>query len=167
MCKKRLREHTVDILASEFYYRYTMGLLDSLFGKKQTAADPTPSETPYRKILVVEDDKDLRDFYCELLVSEGYTVSSAENGQLGLDAVIAQKPDLVLLDLMMPVMDGKTMLHNMRQQNGLKYTPVIVLTNAGDADSIRQTKTFDNANEFLIKANITPDVLLQKIRTLI
>jgi CheY-like chemotaxis protein len=143
-----------------------MGIFDSfshLLGNKQDSATVAPT----KKILVVEDDKELRDFYSELLTSEGFSVVTAENGQLGLDAVKAQKPDLVLLDLMMPVMDGKTMLHTMREMPEFKTTPVIVLSNAGDADSIRQTKFFDNANDFLIKSNIAPNELINKIRTFI
>ena len=143
-----------------------MGIFDSfsnLLGNKQSSATTAPS----KRILIVEDDKELRDFYTELLTSEGFTVTTAENGQLGLDAVTSQKPDLVLLDLMMPVMDGKTMLHTMREIPEFKNTPVIVLSNAGDADSIRQTKFFDNANDFLIKSNIAPNELINKIRTFI
>jgi CheY-like chemotaxis protein len=143
-----------------------MGIFDSLsnlLGNKQSSATPAPS----KKILIVEDDKELRDFYTELLTTEGFSVTTAENGQLGLDAVTSQKPDLVLLDLMMPVMDGKTMLHTIREMPEFKTTPVIVLSNAGDADSIRQTKFFDNANDFLIKSNIAPNELINKIRTYI
>lgn len=67
---------------------------------------------------------------------------------------------------MMPVMDGKTVLHTIRGIPEFKYTPVIILTNAGDADTIQRTKTFDNADEFLIKANINPDQLLTKVKSL-
>jgi DNA-binding response OmpR family regulator len=148
-----------------------MGIFDSLsnlLGSKQNnTASSLPEAAPLKKVLVVEDDKDLRDFYAELLTSEGFAVITAENGQLGLDAVTSQKPNLVLLDLMMPVMDGKTMLHSMREIPEFKTTPVIVLSNAGDADSIRQTKFFDNANDFLIKSNIAPNDLIQKIKTFI
>jgi CheY-like chemotaxis protein len=143
-----------------------MGIFDSLsnlLGNKQSSVTPAPS----KKILIVEDDKELRDFYTELLTTEGFSITTAENGQLGLEAVTSQKPDLVLLDLMMPVMDGKTMLHTMREMPEFKTTPVIVLSNAGDADSIRQTKFFDNANDFLIKSNIAPNELINKIRTYI
>ncbi|HSX09333.1 MAG TPA: response regulator transcription factor [Candidatus Saccharimonadales bacterium] len=147
-----------------------MGLfskLTSLIGNsKQPQAVPNPlPPAPPKKILIVEDDKDIRDSYSELLSSEGYTVITAENGQAGLDAVTSQKPNVVMLDLMMPIMDGKTMLHLMRQIPEFKKTPVIVLTNAGDAENIRDTKFFDNANDFLVKANTAPDEILNKIRT--
>jgi two-component system response regulator MprA len=146
-----------------------MGLfnkLTSLVGNKQPDASltPPPPATP-KKVLIVEDDKDIRDFYSDLLTSEGYTVVTAENGQIGLDAVQSQKPDIVMLDLMMPVMDGKTMLHRMRQIPEFAKTPVMVLTNAGDAENIRDTKFFDNANDFLIKANVVPDEILRRIKS--
>lgn len=148
-----------------------MGFFDSLLNNKKEPQQP-PAQTSLKpiaaqkKIVIVEDDKDLRDFYEELLVSEGYSVITAENGQLGLDAIKTHDPGLVLLDLMMPVMDGKTVLHTIRGIPEFKYTPVIILTNAGDADTIQQTKTFDNADEFLIKANINPDQLLTKVKSL-
>lgn len=149
-----------------------MGLLDkvsSLLGSTPTKDSQTTPQTPPvvqpKKILIAEDDKDLRDFYDEFFTSEGFTVITADNGQLGLEAVISQKPDVIILDLMMPVMDGKEMLHRLRSLPESQKTPVLVLTNAGDADNIRQTKFFDNANDFLIKANITPGELLARIKS--
>jgi CheY-like chemotaxis protein len=68
---------------------------------------------------------------------------------------------------MMPVMDGKTMLRTLRGLPGFEKLPVIILTNAGDIDSIRETKLFGNANAFLIKANVTPQDIVQNIRTYI
>lgn len=143
-----------------------MGLFDKLLGSDSGNKPQASPVVQSKKILVVEDDKDLRDFYSELLESEGFTVLTAENGQIGLEAVKSQKPDIVLLDLMMPVMDGKEMLHQMRSLPASSKTPVLVLTNAGDADNIRQTKFFDNANDFLIKSNITPDELLTRIKSM-
>jgi len=140
--------------------------LSSLVGSTPpTKPLPAGVTTPPKKILIVEDDTYLRDVYSELIKSEGFAVITAENGQLGLQTVVSQKPDLVLLDLMMPVMDGKSMLHQMRSMEEFKKTPVIVLTNAGDADNMRETQFYDNANAFLIKANITPDEIITRIKT--
>jgi len=138
--------------------------LSSLVGNKPQTAPPEAE--PAKKVLIVEDDKYLRDVYSELLRSEGFLVVTAENGVLGLQAVVSQKPDAVLLDLMMPLMDGKTMLHQMRAMEGFKRTPVLILTNAGDSDLMRETQS-DNANAFLIKANITPDEIVKRIKTFI
>jgi CheY-like chemotaxis protein len=143
-----------------------MGFLDKLVGNSKTKQVTAPLAPP-KKVIVVEDDKELRDFYSELLTSEGFVVLTAENGQLGLQTITAQKPDLVLLDLMMPVMDGKMMLHKMRNIPEFAKTPVIILTNAGDADNMRQTQYFDNANAFLIKANVSPEEIINRVKTFI
>jgi CheY-like chemotaxis protein len=65
---------------------------------------------------------------------------------------------------MMPVMDGKVMLKRLREMPEFKTLPVIVLTNAGDVDTIRETKSYYNASDFLIKSNVTPDDILNKVR---
>lgn len=149
-----------------------MGIFDkftSLFINKNTTDVVQPKkDTPLPKmILIVEDDKYLREFYAEYLAKEGFRILTAENGQTGLETVISQKPDIVLLDLMMPIMDGKTMLHKMRAIPEFTHTPVVILTNAGDAENIRQTQLFDNANAFFIKSNVTPDEILSKVRSFI
>lgn len=144
-----------------------MGLLDKLVGNSDDKKVATPvTVAPQKKVIIVEDDKELRDFYSELLSSEGFTVLTAENGQIGLQTITEQHPDLVLLDLMMPVMDGKMMLHKMRNIPEFAKTPVIVLTNAGDADNMRQTQFFDNASAFLIKANVNPEEIVNRVKAL-
>lgn len=160
----------VDIFLNSHYDKEGMGLFDklsSLVGNKTVinSANAPKAAPPPKKILIAEDDKYLRDFYSELLTGEGFNVVTAENGIQGLEMIKSQKPDIVMLDLMMPIMDGKTMLHQMRAIPEFKKTPVIVLTNAGDADNIRQTQFFDNANDFLIKSNVTPDEILARIKT--
>jgi DNA-binding response OmpR family regulator len=147
-----------------------MGIFNKILGEdalnnQQSEAAPVPATQ--KKALIVEDDKYLRDFYAELLTTNGLQVITADNGQAGLEMLSAQKPDIVLLDLMMPVMDGKSMLHKMREIPEFKYTPVIILTNAGDADNMRQTQRYDNANAFMIKANVSPEEILTQIKNLI
>lgn len=149
-----------------------MGLFDNikvLVGSTPQTAQPQPSSpaSVSKKILIVEDDQYLRDFYRELLQGEGYTMITAENGQLGLEAVQTQKPDLVLLDLMMPIMDGKTMLHQIRSIPEFQSLPVIILTNAGSVDNMRDTQFYDKANGFLIKSNTNPEEIIMSIKSLI
>lgn len=149
-----------------------MGLLDNLqilVGNKKAVEQSTPTPTPQtqsKKILIVEDDKLLREFYVELMQRQGYTVLTAENGQIGLDTIQAEKPNLVLLDIMMPIMDGKTMLHRVRQIPEFKTLPVIVLTNAGDTETMRETQYYDNANAFLIKSNVNPEEIIRMVKSL-
>lgn len=142
----------------------------TLFGgkKPETPQAPLqPSSTQNKKILIVEDEKDLRDFYTELLRGEGYEIITAANGQEGLELALAQNPRLILLDLMMPVMDGKTMLHTLRQNPAGKLIPVIVLTNAGDDENMRYVKLYEGVDDFLIKSNVTPDDITAKIKSIV
>jgi DNA-binding response OmpR family regulator len=144
-----------------------MGIIDKVIGNPNSSTENPTNTSAKKKVLIVEDDQYLKDFYQELLTSAGYDVLTAVNGQEGLEKVVAQKPSLILLDIMMPVMDGKSMLHKMREIEEFKYTPVIILTNAGDADNMKQTMRYDNANAFLIKSNITPDELLSAVKNFV
>jgi DNA-binding response OmpR family regulator len=149
-----------------------MGLFDNikiLSGKKIEEVIPentyvTPAK---KKVLIVEDEKMLSDALAYKLTNSGFTVLTAENGEIGLETAVAQKPDIILLDLMMPIMDGKTMLRKLRDFPQFKTLPVIILTNAGDVHNMMETKTYYNANDFLIKSNITPDLVVKKIRDLV
>ena len=146
-----------------------MGFLDNLFGNKKNSAEPNdpaalPQNLQKKKVLIVEDEKLLANALESKFRHENFDVLRAENGQEGLTMTMANHPDIILLDLMMPVMDGKTMLHKLREIPEFKALPVVVLTNAGEVDNMRETKTFDNASAFLIKSNVNPDDILQVVR---
>jgi CheY-like chemotaxis protein len=83
-----------------------------------------------KTILVVDDEFSIVDAVCEILAWEGYRAVGAENGKAGLVAMAQERPDLVLLDFMMPVMDGVQMLHAMRQHPEYRHIPVIMVTAA-------------------------------------
>lgn len=141
----------------------------NIFSKKTHEEFPQPAAPlpPSKKVLVVEDDESIRSLYADILRAENYEVITAENGQVGLDQIQKTHPNLLLLDLMMPVMDGKTLLRTLRAMPEFKELPVIVLTNAGDVDSMKETKFYSNANAFLIKANVTPEDIIQNVKTYI
>ena len=147
-----------------------MGFLNTI--KEIVKADPIVSEstpiatsaTPLKKVLIVEDEKSISDALVEVFKSEGFDAITAENGKVGLEVIAAQKPEIVLLDLMMPVMDGKTMLMKLRDLEEFKKLPVIILTNAGDAENMKDTKLYGGASEFLIKANVNMGELVQKVK---
>ena len=122
---------------------------------------------PRKTVLIVEDEPSLANALELKLTKEGFNVLKAANGQIGLDLAISNKPDIILLDLVMPVMDGKTMLHKLRDIPDFKNLPVIVLTNAGDTDNIRETKVYDNASAFLIKSNVSTNEIVEAINDLI
>jgi DNA-binding response OmpR family regulator len=143
-----------------------MGLFDNtkiLFGIKKVQATETP---PPKKILIVEDEKSLGDSLETKLKEEKFIVLRAENGEAGLKTAVAEKPDVVVLDLVMPVMDGKTMLHELRKIPGFEKLPVIVLTNVGTVDNMRDTKFYDGASDFLIKTNVTLDEVASRVKQL-
>jgi len=79
-------------------------------------------------VLVVDDDRDIRDALAQILVEEGFEVAEAANGAQALDAIGRKVPDLVLLDLMMPVMNGWEVLQTLRQSSELAALPVVVLS---------------------------------------
>lgn len=137
--------------------------LQALSGKKKEAA----GSAEHKRILIVEDEKPLADALEGELQSEGFDTAKAENGQKGLEKMETFKPHLILLDLIMPVMDGKTMLRKLRGMSEYKYLPVIVLTNAGEVENIHETQTFDNAVEFLVKSNVTMDSIVQRVKMLV
>jgi CheY-like chemotaxis protein len=152
-----------------------MGFFNNLlaiFGKKTPAAEQSSTQPDQqvpskKKVLIVEDEKLLADALETKFAHENFDVFKAENGQIGLDLAQAKKPDIILLDLMMPVMDGKTMLHKLREIQEFKFLPVVVLTNAGDVDNIRETKRYDNASAFLIKSNVNPDDIVQVVKDIL
>lgn len=151
---------------SKFYDYVSMSIfndLQILLGIKKNVPPQTPQE-PRRKVLIVEDDKSLAGALKDAFISAGFEVLHAENGQVGLDMAKTKRPDIILLDLIMPVMNGRVMLRKLREIEELKRLPVIVLTNAGEIENIRQTVTFDNAIEFLIKSNVSLDEVVEKVK---
>ncbi len=88
------------------------------------------------KVLVIEDEPAIRDTLVEILESEGYAVSSAEHGAAGLAAARAHHPHLILLDLMMPVMDGWTFLAVQLEDASIADIPVVILSAVRDFEAI-------------------------------
>jgi CheY-like chemotaxis protein len=82
---------------------------------------------PHRKVLVVEDTTDIRELLADILASEGYVVDACANGAEALGRIAAERYDLVLLDLMMPVMDGLQLLEELRRAGG-RPPPVVVMS---------------------------------------
>ena len=134
-----------------------------LLGKKKPH-HTDKSHEPAKKILIVEDESVLQEMYKDKFKHEGFEVFTAENGEVGLEKATTNKPDIILLDLMMPVMDGKTMLRKLRLLPHFKSLPVIVLTNNGAVENIKETQHFDNACEFLIKSNVSIDEIVRKVK---
>ena len=116
-----------------------------------------------KKILVVEDDKFLRKVYESKLPKEGYAVIAAANGQEGLAAMKKELPDVVLLDLIMPVMTGFEMLEEVNKDKTLAKIPILVLSNLGQEDDVKKAKEL-GANDFLIKSNLSVKEIIDKVK---
>lgn len=115
------------------------------------------------KILIVEDDRALRVVVEDKLNSGGFSVLSAVNGEEGLRIAIKEKPDLILLDLIMPVMDGLSMLKNLREDTWGKTVPVLLLSNDDNPEHIGETLK-DNAVDYLIKSDWELKDVIKKIK---
>ncbi len=112
------------------------------------------------KIIIVEDEVAIRHMYGLKLKFAGHTIYEAGDGAEGLEVIKAEKPDIVLLDLMMPRMDGTEMLRELRSTDWGKAIPVIVLTNIS-RDEAPRTLWHLGISEFIIKANSTPQKILE------
>lgn len=115
------------------------------------------------KVTVIEDDQSLQNMYKIKLELEGFSVSVANNGQEGLKIVEATMPDLILLDLRMPVMTGEEMLSRMRSQEWGSSIRVIVLTNISK-DEAPQSLRFLSVDRYIVKAHSTPAQVVEIIK---
>jgi len=107
------------------------------------------------KIAIIEDDAAIAQMYRMKFEAEGFEVETAENGKLGLELAQNMRPDMILLDLMMPEMNGDEMLAKMRATDWGKDIKVIILTNMGEQEAPETLKTLD-VSAFIVKADMTP-----------
>lgn len=113
------------------------------------------------KILVIEDEEALMDLLVAKLVKEDYEVDSAYDGEAGFEKIKSMRPDLILLDIVMPKMDGYEVLEKMNEE-GIKI-PVIIISNSGQPVEIEKTKKL-GAVDHLIKTEFSPADVLDKVR---
>ena len=114
-------------------------------------------------ILIAEDDAVLREVYMKKFSLSGFQIRAVENGQLAVEEIERQKPDLLLLDLNMPVMDGFSVLE--RYPRAQRTFPILVLSNFGDTKN-RERGLGLGADDFFIKSEMTIKTLLDKVTTL-
>ncbi len=107
------------------------------------------------KIAIIEDDAAIAQMYRMKFEAEGYVVETAENGKLGLELAEQMQPDVILLDLMMPEMNGDEMLQKLRATEWGKDIKVIILTNMGEQEAPEVLKSL-NVSAFIVKADMTP-----------
>ena len=119
-----------------------------------------------KKILIIEDDKFLRELIGQKLLKEGYDIVEAVDGEKGIKTIKGEKPDLGLLDLILPGMDGFEVLTKMKEDAGVAQIPVIILSNLGQKDDIEKGLKM-GAVDYLIKAHFTPGEIIDKIKVVL
>jgi len=115
-----------------------------------------------KKILIIEDEEIILELLQKKLKMEGYEVSVARDGQTGLEAVKSFKPDLILLDLVMPKIGGFEVMEEIAKDGALKEIPIIVISNSGEALEIDKAQAL-GAKDWLIKTEFDPNEVIEKI----
>ncbi|HEX8227009.1 MAG TPA: response regulator [Candidatus Saccharimonadales bacterium] len=115
------------------------------------------------KIAIVEDDLAISQMYRFKFEAENYKVDTAENGRLGLELIEKMRPDIILLDIMMPEMNGDEMLEQLRRQPWGKDIKVIILTNKGEQEIPQSIKAL-NVSAVVLKSDMTPRQVAELVK---
>lgn len=115
------------------------------------------------KVAIIEDEPAIAHMYRLKFEAEGYKVEMAEDGEIGLELCHDMQPDIVLLDLMMPVMDGTEMLTKMRATSWGKDIKVLILTNRGREEAPEELREL-NIHSYIVKAEMTPRQVFTKVQ---
>ena len=119
-----------------------------------------------KRILVVEDEPDIREAMAEALTDAGFQVSTAANGEIGLSLAISERPDLILLDIVMPVLDGHGMLKKLRTDPWGKNAKVIMLTSMDDIQNIAHAHEV-SITDYIIKAHSSLEEITNKVKMIL
>lgn len=115
-----------------------------------------------KKILIVEDEEIMLDLLQRKLVNNGYEISIARNGEDGLKMIKETKPDLILLDIIMPKMSGMEVLEGMQKDKEVKSIPVIIISNSGQPVELDRAKKL-GVKDWLIKTEFDPQEVVDKV----
>lgn len=116
------------------------------------------------KVAIIEDDQAISQMYRIKFEGEGYEVETAENGRLGLELAKTMKPDIILLDLMMPEMNGDEMLKKLRASTWGKNIQVVILTNMGEQEIPEDVRQM-GVSAVILKADMTPRQVAELVKT--
>lgn len=127
--------------------------------------DPQTASAPLarNKLLIVEDDEALSSLLADKFRADGFEVVLSVDGQDGLKQALSWKPDMILLDIVMPKMDGMTMLHKLREHEESKAMQIILLTNLSDTDKVYEAMS-NGVFDYLVKSNWEIDDLVKEVR---
>lgn len=116
-----------------------------------------------KKILIIEDEPDIREAIAEALNDAGFTVFTAENGAIGVEKAFAEKPDVILLDIVMPVLDGHAALAKIRQDSWGQSVKVIMLTSMDDVRNVGGAHEH-TITDYLVKPHSSLAEIVQKVK---
>lgn len=116
-----------------------------------------------KKILIIEDDTNLSPLLAGVFKSEGFQVSTAGDGEKGLMLALVEHPDIILLDIILPKMDGITMLKKIREDKWGKNVPVIILSNLSAVEDLSKAMEA-GAFEYLVKTDWEPKDIVTKVK---
>lgn len=133
---------------------------------KSTTSSKSTVKNSAITVLLVDDDEFLSDIYGTKLARDGFTVVVAHDGIEGYAKAVSEKPDIILLDVMMPKQDGFETLKQIRGNADIANTPVIMLTNLGQKEDVDKAMSA-GANEYMIKAHFVPGDAVKKIHELL
>ncbi len=119
-----------------------------------------------KNILFIEDDEFLRGVINKKLSAEGFNMISAIDGEEGIKKVKEEKLDLVLLDLILPNIDGFTVLEKMKEDAKTSKIPVLILSNLGQKENIEKGIKL-GATDYLVKAQFTPEEIVEKVKNIL
>lgn len=123
-------------------------------------------DTSGKKILLIEDEDFIRDLYSRQLAKSGFKVVAVPTGEKGLESLKEEQFDLLLLDIMLPGINGLQMLKQFREANPTSQMKVVLLTNLGQEAVIKEGFEL-GAHAYLIKASYTPDQVVNEVRTIL
>jgi len=115
------------------------------------------------KILLIEDDKFLRTVLERKLMNEGFEVISAVDGDEALEKIISNKPDIVLLDIILPKKSGFLILENIKKDPELSKIPVFIVSNLGQEEDVKKGLSL-GAIEYFVKAKVSLDDIVKKMK---
>jgi len=115
------------------------------------------------KILIIEDEEIILDLLQKKLTQEGYDISIAKDGAEGIRAMRENKPDLILLDIVMPKMGGFEVMEEMQKDSGLRDIPIIVVSNSGQPVELDKAQEL-GAKDWLIKTEFDPQEVVEKVK---
>jgi DNA-binding NarL/FixJ family response regulator len=118
------------------------------------------------KVLIVEDEDILRKAYVSVFTMEKFSVDEAENGQVAIEKIKKIQPDIVILDILMPVMDGLEFLQQIKLPQHFPKTKVLVLSNLSDKKTIEEAIKL-GATKHVIKSSMSPSQLIRTVRSLL